>query len=224
MVSVSTRLSLWDRRDRLSVMKTERVILCVQCMQILTNCELVWEWVVRIEKVCESDCVSLGREPWSCGYVRQLMSERLWVQIPGLYEMSFFTLICCKNCIVCFKRPKINEKEAFVGPFFKKRLCDQDRERDEVCIERRKDLGRFSINVKAIFEAIFQRHFPGQISTSFCQITFRHFIIFSHPELHRYPPTYHSARGKYLSRKTDRPGFVTARGRPLSWTRNGWFC
>ena len=119
MVSVSTRLSLWDRRDRLSVMKTERVILCVQCMQILTNCELVWEWVVRIEKVCESDCVSLGREPWSCGYVRQLMSERLWVQIPGLYEMSFFTLICCKNCIVCFKRPKINKKEAGVGPFKK---------------------------------------------------------------------------------------------------------
>ena len=152
-----------------------------------------------------------------------LLQETNWHAVDRT-DMTFFTLICCKNCIVCFKRPKINEKEAFVGPFFKKRLCDQDRERDEVCIERRKDLGRFSINVKAIFEAIFQRHFPGQISTSFCQITFRHFIIFSHPELHRYPPTYHSARGKYLSRKTDRPGFVTARGRPLSWTRNGWFC
>ena len=25
---------------------------------------------------------------------------------------NFFTLICCKNCIVCLKRPKINEKEA----------------------------------------------------------------------------------------------------------------
>ena len=23
-----------------------------------------------------------------------------------------FTFICCKNCIVCLKRPKINEKEA----------------------------------------------------------------------------------------------------------------
>ena len=23
--------------------------------------------------------------------------------------MTFFTLICCKNCIVCLKRPKINE-------------------------------------------------------------------------------------------------------------------
>ena len=30
----------------------------------------------------------------------------------------FCTLICCKNCIVCLKRPKINEKEGGVGPFF----------------------------------------------------------------------------------------------------------
>ena len=33
----------------------------------------------------------------------------------------FFTLICCKNYYdVCFKRPKINEKEAGVGPLKKK--------------------------------------------------------------------------------------------------------
>ena len=32
-------------------------------------------------------------------------------------DMTFFTLICCKNCIVCLKRPKINEKEAGIGPF-----------------------------------------------------------------------------------------------------------
>ena len=32
-----------------------------------------------------------------------------------------FTLICCKNRInLCLKRPKINEKEAGVGPFVKK--------------------------------------------------------------------------------------------------------
>ena len=31
----------------------------------------------------------------------------------------FFTYISCKNCNdVCLKRPKINEKEAGVGPFF----------------------------------------------------------------------------------------------------------
>ena len=31
--------------------------------------------------------------------------------------LTFFTLICCKNCIVCLKRPKITEKEAGVGTF-----------------------------------------------------------------------------------------------------------
>ena len=33
-------------------------------------------------------------------------------------HLFFFTLICCKSCIVCLKRPKINKKEARVGPFF----------------------------------------------------------------------------------------------------------
>ena len=40
---------------------------------------------------------------------------------PGaIYWMdiwTFFTLICCKKCIVCLKRPKINKKR--VGPFLK---------------------------------------------------------------------------------------------------------
>ena len=31
----------------------------------------------------------------------------------------FFTLIFCKNCIFSLKLPKINEKEAGVGPFKK---------------------------------------------------------------------------------------------------------
>ena len=39
-----------------------------------------------------------------------------------ILHAHFFTLICCKNCIVCLKRPKIIEKEAGVGPFFKKHL------------------------------------------------------------------------------------------------------
>ena len=30
---------------------------------------------------------------------------------------TFFTLICCKNCFVSLKRPKIKEKVAGVGPF-----------------------------------------------------------------------------------------------------------
>ena len=32
----------------------------------------------------------------------------------------FLTFICCKNCNVCLKNAKINEKEAVDGPFFKK--------------------------------------------------------------------------------------------------------
>ena len=37
-----------------------------------------------------------------------------------ILDGHFFTYICSKNCIVCLKRPKINEKESGVGPFFKK--------------------------------------------------------------------------------------------------------
>ena len=32
---------------------------------------------------------------------------------------DIFRLIICKNCIVCLKKPKINEKETGVGPFLK---------------------------------------------------------------------------------------------------------
>ena len=42
-----------------------------------------------------------GREPWSNGYGRRLMFQRSWVRIPGAVywmDMTFFTLICCKNC------------------------------------------------------------------------------------------------------------------------------
>ena len=37
-----------------------------------------------------------------------------------ILDGHFFTLICCKICIVCLKGPKINEKKTGVGPFFKK--------------------------------------------------------------------------------------------------------
>jgi len=48
------------------------------------------------------------------------MFERLWVPILVPYTgWIFFALIYCKNCIVCLKRPKNNEKEAGVGPFKK---------------------------------------------------------------------------------------------------------
>ena len=51
---------------------------------------------------------SSGGSP--CLVVMGLMFERLWVQIPTQYTgWTFFTLICCKNCIVCLKRLKIKE-------------------------------------------------------------------------------------------------------------------
>ena len=57
----------------------------------------------------------VGREPWSSGYRRRLMSWRSWVWIPTLYiGCTFFTYISCKNCNVLLKRRK-NEKEAGVG-------------------------------------------------------------------------------------------------------------
>ena len=65
----------------------------------------------------------LGWEPWSSGYGKRLTFQRSWVWIPAPYTVfTFFTNICCKNCNVCLKRPKINEKEAGIGIiFFKKR-------------------------------------------------------------------------------------------------------
>ena len=36
-----------------------------------------------------------------------------------ILDGHFFTLICCKNCIVCLKRPKINEKRPGFAHFLK---------------------------------------------------------------------------------------------------------
>ena len=34
-----------------------------------------------------------------------------------ILDGHFFTLTCCKKCIVCLKRPKINEKRPGLAPF-----------------------------------------------------------------------------------------------------------
>ena len=55
-----------------------------------------------------------------------------------------FTYICCKNCNdVCLKRPKINDKKAGVGPFFKKtyRLLPTEYSWD-LSLSRRQRAGR----------------------------------------------------------------------------------
>ena len=49
------------------------------------------------------------------------MFQRSWVLILAPYNGFFFTLICCKSCIVYLKRLKINVKESGVGPFFLKK-------------------------------------------------------------------------------------------------------
>ena len=50
---------------------------------------------------------------------KRLTFQRSWVRFPAPYTgWTFFTFICCKNCKLCLKRPKINEKEAGIGPFF----------------------------------------------------------------------------------------------------------
>ena len=43
-----------------------------------------------------------------------------------ILDGGFFTYICCKNCNICLIRPKINEKEAGVGPFKKSKGLTND--------------------------------------------------------------------------------------------------
>ena len=43
-----------------------------------------------------------------------------------ILDGHFFTYYCCKNCNVCLKRPKINEIEAGVGPFFLKKTTNKN--------------------------------------------------------------------------------------------------
>ena len=68
------------------------------------------------ERICPkqrwniSGPVVMGRESRSKGRGFESWHRKL--------DGHFFTYICCKNCNVCLKRPKINEKEAGVGPFF----------------------------------------------------------------------------------------------------------
>ena len=55
---------------------------------------------------------------------RDSRPEGRWFESwPRILDGHFFTYICCKNCIVCLKRPKINEKEAGVGPIKKNKPC-----------------------------------------------------------------------------------------------------
>ena len=109
--------------------------------------------VVKLEKhfmivIYNSRVVCLGKCPYyHCGVV--IYACKMFIRLAtGLVVMGgdscskghafesqrqildghYFTLICCKNCIVWLKRPKKTEKEAGVGPFFKKNdpMVDDD--------------------------------------------------------------------------------------------------
>ena len=61
------------------------------------------------------DCGVLGSTPATypinCAFVASVLKREKDVvgSNPGAgywMDLTFFTLICCKNCIVCLKRPK----------------------------------------------------------------------------------------------------------------------
>ena len=92
-------------------------VLWLQINKGKVPCNLLRHWSREV----------LGRDPWSCGYGRRLMFWRLWVRIPAPYTgwtLHFFTLTCCKNCIACLKRLKINEKEAGILSIFLKKTME----------------------------------------------------------------------------------------------------
>ena len=58
----------------------------------------------------------------------------------------FYIYICRKSCNVCLKRPKINEKEARIGPFLKKNHSSFSQSANQIrfiCFKYRKDLSQF---------------------------------------------------------------------------------
>ena len=66
----------------------------------------------------------IGREPWYSGYGRRLTFQRSWARIPAPdtgWTLKFFTLICCKHCIVCLKKTENKRKRGRDGPIFLKK-------------------------------------------------------------------------------------------------------
>ena len=65
---------------------------------------------------------------------------------PCTMDGLFYIYICRKSCNVCLKRPKINEKEARIGPFLKKNHSSFSQSANQIrfiCFKYRKDLSQF---------------------------------------------------------------------------------
>ena len=80
-----------------------------------------------------------------------------------ILDGHFFTLICCKNCIVCLKRQKINEKEAGVGPFLKNsyfvqlKVADYDQAGIIQCLSfTQYSIRLIDLDVARIFRKVFE--------------------------------------------------------------------
>ena len=75
----------------------------------------------KLDSACHIHALSLSQKTST----NILSSLTVIIAIPlntGWTFGNFFTLNCCKNCIAGLNRPKINEKEAGIGPFFKKKM------------------------------------------------------------------------------------------------------
>ena len=92
--------------------------LRIDCILKIDSCQSS-EWLICLKhkEGCFTNWLNFGREPWSSGYGKRLTSESHGFE-PRHHILGghFFAYICCKNCNLCSKRPKINEKEAGVGP------------------------------------------------------------------------------------------------------------
>ena len=74
--------------------------------------------IIRVPFSANKKHQSWVGKPWTSGYGSRLI--RLWIRILAPNTgWIVFTLICCKNCIVCLKRPKMKRKRVVVGPFNK---------------------------------------------------------------------------------------------------------
>ena len=67
-------------------------------VRIMTNCVTLStnNFGTYLKIKCFNLTIVLGRKPWFSCYGKRLTFWRSWVRIPA----HFFTLICCKNCIV----------------------------------------------------------------------------------------------------------------------------
>ena len=135
----------------------------------------LFDWVkeLKINEIFVIQNVNdLGQEPWSSGYGRRLCSKGRGFEsqchiLDGHDIFSHWFVV--KNCIVCLKRPKINEKEAGIGPFKKMlMICRQFNQFNP----RRKDCDKDCYTDKSITEAIGlpMQHCP--IKTYNCSLVF----------------------------------------------------